>query len=358
MNKPFNDLKVIELANVLAGPAVGLFFAELGAEVIKIENKTLKGDVTRSWKLPSEDQGSAISAYFSSVNWNKKSLFLDLSDSSAKENVYALVKDADIVITNYKSGDAEKLGMNYELLKKINPGIIYAHISGFGEDSSRTAFDIVLQAETGFMFMNGTQESGPVKMPVALIDILAAHQLKEGILIALLQKMKTGKGAKVSVSLYDAAIASLANQATNWLMAGHDPQPCGSLHPNIAPYGELFTTRDKKLIVLAVGNDKQFKNLCTVLQANELLVDNRFSSNTLRVKSRTALFDHLQLLINEKDSSELMKHFIENDVPAGLVKSVREVLNEKAAQQLVLKQVEENGMESQRIKTAVFHIKH
>ena len=197
MSAIFKNLKVIELANVLAGPAVGMFFAELGADVIKIENKTTNGDVTRSWKLTTENPNQKGSAYFASVNWNKKSLFLDLKDAFDKTKVLELIKDADIVIANYKKGDAEKLGMDYESLKKTNPKLIYAHISGFGEDSSRIAFDIVLQAETGFMFMNGTSESGPIKMPVALIDILAAHQLKEGVLVALIKRMQTNEGSKV-----------------------------------------------------------------------------------------------------------------------------------------------------------------
>ncbi|MCX6296683.1 MAG: CoA transferase, partial [Bacteroidetes bacterium] len=215
MNTIFKDLKVIELANVLAGPAVGMFFAELGAQVIKIENKSTNGDVTRSWKIAKEDQKINSSAYYASVNWNKKSMFLDLKDASDKSKIIELIKEADIVISNYKKGDDIKLGMDFETLKKTNPTLIYAHISGFGEENSRTAFDIVLQAETGFMFMNGTKESGPIKMPVALIDILAAHQLKEGVLVALIKRMQTGNGSKVSVSLYDSAIASLANQATN-----------------------------------------------------------------------------------------------------------------------------------------------
>lgn len=354
MTTPFKELKVIELANVLAGPAVGIFFAELGAEVIKVENKSLKGDVTRSWKLPSEDQGSAISAYFASVNWNKKSVFTDLNNAAEQQKILDLIRDSDIVIANYKTGDDVKLGMDYETLKKINPGLIYAHISGFGEDSSRIAFDIVLQAETGFMFMNGTEESGPLKMPVALIDILAAHQLKEGILVALIQKMKTGKGAKVSVSLYDSAIASLANQASNWLMAGHNPKATGSLHPNIAPYGELFNTADSKLIVLAVGNDKQFEKLCIILEIAYLVKNEQFLNNTQRVKNRTMLFEKLQAKIKDYNSQELMDLLIKNDVPAGLIRSVKDVLSEKTATRLILKQKEENGIESQRIRTAIF----
>jgi crotonobetainyl-CoA:carnitine CoA-transferase CaiB-like acyl-CoA transferase len=151
MNLFFKDLKIVELANVLAGPAVGLFFAELGAEVIKIENKLSGGDVTRSWKLAKENTDSKTSAYYASVNWNKESLMVDLNDRSEIEKVYQLIRNADVVICNYKFGDDQKLGMDYNSLKAINPGIIYGQITGFGNDSKRTAYDLVLQAETGFM---------------------------------------------------------------------------------------------------------------------------------------------------------------------------------------------------------------
>lgn len=352
----FKDLKVIELANVLAGPAAGMFFAELGADVIKIENKATNGDVTRSWKLPSEDKNKNTSAYYASVNWNKKSLFVDIKNEQEKTKVYELIKDADIVISNYKAGDGVKLGMDHETLKKINPGLIYAHLSGFGENSSRTAFDIVLQAETGFMFMNGTAESGPIKMPVALIDILAAHQLKEGILVALINKIKTGKGSKVTVSLYDSAIASLANQATNWLMAGHDPQPVGSLHPNIAPYGEIFPTSDNKLIVLAIGSDKQFRQLCSILKTDALVEQENFSSNTSRVKNRNELFKILQPEIRKQNSKELLDAFIANDVPAGCIRSVKEVLGTENAKKLILSEKGEFGESTERIRSTIFNI--
>lgn len=358
MKTIFKDLKVVELANVLAGPAVGMFFAELGASVTKIENKSTNGDVTRSWKLPTENSDAKSSAYYASVNWNKTSLFLDLKNEFEKEKTLDLIKEADIVITNYKKGDAEKLGMDYENLKKINSKLIYAHLSGFGEDSSRTAFDIVLQAETGFMFMNGTAQSGPIKMPVALIDILAAHQLKEGILVALINRMQTGKGSKVSASLYDSAIASLANQATNWLMATHNPQPIGSLHPNIAPYGELFSTSDKQLIVLAIGNDKQFKQLCKVLNIESLLEDGQFTSNSIRVQNRIQLFEILAAEIKKQNSTNLMNTFIQHDIPAGKIKSIEEVFTEENAKNLTLQENDSFGTNSTRVKSAIFTIKY
>ena len=157
----------------------------------------------------------------------------DLKDSMDRQQVLDLIKEADILISNFRPASAEKMGMDYVRIQALNPRLIYAQLTGFGEKSNRVAFDMVLQAEAGFLYMNGAPNQLPVKLPVALIDILAAHQMKEGVLLALLKRVSSNKGAYVSVSLLDAALASLANQATNWLMAGHIPQPLGRLHPNI-----------------------------------------------------------------------------------------------------------------------------
>lgn len=220
----FQNLRVIELANVLAGPSVGQFFAELGAEVIKIENPKTKGDVTRSWKLKSEDSESSISAYFSAANSGKKSIALDLWNQEDLSILYKLIDKSDIVIASYKAGDAEKLRVDYESLKAINPKIIYGQITGYGDEDERVGYDAIIQAESGFMSMNGEQGGSSLKMPVALVDVLAAHHLKEAILLAYINLLKNNEGSKVSVSLFESAIASLANQATNYLIAGHNPQ--------------------------------------------------------------------------------------------------------------------------------------
>jgi crotonobetainyl-CoA:carnitine CoA-transferase CaiB-like acyl-CoA transferase len=347
----FQHLKIIELASVLAGPAVGMFFAELGAKVIKVENPKTNGDVTRGWKLSSENIDNPYSAYYASVNYNKEIIFEDISSSKGYSKLIELIKDSDIIISNFKPGDAEKLKLTSKELHKINPRLIYASITGFGDDDSRTAFDVVLQAETGFMSMNGTAESGPIKMPVALIDILAAHQLKEGILIALLQREKNNKGALVEVSLYDAAIASLANQASNWLMAGYIAQPIGSLHPNIAPYGETFKTKDGKLIVLAVGNDKQFNDLCCVLKLEKFINDERFINNTTRVKNRIVLKEILEEKIIQFQSNELISKLFELKVPVGIIKNIKEVFEDEKSKALIL-----NDAIGSRVKTAIFKI--
>ncbi len=334
MNKPFSDLVIIELAGVLAGPSVGLFFTELGAKVIKIENPKTQGDVTRSWKSPLENKEDSTSAYYWSVNAGKEILFLDLTLTKDLETFYMLVKTADVLISNYKLGDDVKLKVDYDTLSQINPTLIYASINGFGHDSPRTAYDLILQAESGFMFMNGEKNAKPLKMPVALIDLLAGHQLKEAVLIALLKKYKTQLGSCISVSLFDSALASLANQATNWLIAHHLPTAQGSLHPNIAPYGELFLTQDQHQITFAIGSNSQFKNLCMILEI-DLFENEQFKSNQQRVANR----DELHLLLNEKISQfffdDLFKLCLKNEVPIGKIRNLKEVFELPEAQQML-----------------------
>ncbi len=351
----FKDLKIIELAGVLAGPSVGMFFSELGAKVIKIESPITGGDITRKWKLPNENPENSKSAYYCSVNWNKEVLFADLGNDKDNKIITELIKGADIVITNFKKGDDKKFGMDYIALNKINKSLIYSSINGFGENQERTAFDVVLQAETGFMSMNGTSSSGSLKMPVALIDLLAAHQLKEAILLALINRQKTGKGAKVSVSLYETAISSLANQATNWLMNNHIPEKTGSLHPNIAPYGETFSTLDNKEIVLAIGSDKHFSVLCEILGKPELAVSEAYSKNIMRVKNREKLHKTLSVIFKNHLSLDLMNLFEKNLIPAGLVQNVKEVFeNSVIARNMILQETEENNQISKRVKSIAF----
>ena len=356
LSKCFEGLKVLELANVLAGPAVGMFFAELGADVLKIENSTTDGDMTRKWKLPSEDKNSNISAYYCSVNWNKTVKHLNLKEEEDQKFIHDLITKTDIVISNYKLGKAKNLKMDYDTLKKINPKLIYAHISGFGELSSRTAFDVVLQAETGFMSMNGQPDSPPTKMPVALIDVLAAHQLKEGILISLIQRSKTGKGNYISTSLYHSAIASLSNQATNWLMADCIPTKLGSTHPNIAPYGEIVTTKDNQKIVLAIGTNKQFIELCKIIGRFDLFKKDDFSTNEKRVFNRGKLINEIIISLEKIDSQFFIENCIKNDVPYGVVKNVKEVFEGTDADTLTLNE-KINNQQTSRVKTVAFEIK-
>ena len=341
MKDTFKNMIVVELAGVLAGPSVGLFFAELGATVIKIENPKTKGDITRSWKLQSEPTDENTSAYYWSVNTGKEVIFLDLTDKHDLEKFYTLVKIADVLISNYKAGDDIKLKVDYSTLSALNAELIYASINGFGTNSPRSAYDLILQAESGFMHMNGEKGSKALKMPVALIDLLAGHQLKEAILLALVKKNTTQKGSHVSVSLLDTAIASLANQATNWLIAHHLPSAQGSLHPNIAPYGEVFETKDKHLITFAIGTDKQFLSLCTILKLDTISPDN-YKTNQQRVIHREELFALLNDKIMHLGFDELFNNCIKMDVPIGKIRNLKEVFELPEAQNMLNQIINKN----------------
>jgi crotonobetainyl-CoA:carnitine CoA-transferase CaiB-like acyl-CoA transferase len=350
-NSLLKGINVLDLSSVLAGPLTGSFFAECGAKVVKVENEKTTGDVTRTWRTAGE-LPSSISAYYAAANYGKEVLLLDYTKEAHLEKVYELVRTADIVISNLLPTNAAKLGVDYDQLQRVNPLIVYGEINGFSDEPERVAYDMVLQAETGFMYINGSADSGPIKMPVALIDVIAAHHLKEGLLLGLIHKMKTQKGAKVRVSLKEAAIASLANQATNWLMCGQDAKPLGSLHPNIAPYGEMFRTMDDKSIVLAVGSNAQFEAL---LQLLCIASQDSWITNAQRVANRIELAKVIAPKFLEKTASEWMVLLNEKRIPAGVIKRISEVLEDPKIKHLIVEELMEN-VSTKRIKTSVFDI--
>lgn len=353
----FQGLKVVEFAGVLAGPAVGMFFAELGAEVIKIENKSTGGDMTRGWKLPSEDPDSPLSAYFCSVNWGKQHLMLDLNDPDDLQTALGHACRADVVISNFKPASARRLGVDAESLHARNPGLIYAQINAFSDpEDPRPAFDVVLQAEAGFLYMTGEAGRPPARMPVALIDLVAAHQLKEAILIALLHHARTGEGSVVGTSLMESALASLANQAGNFLMAGHVPQRMGAQHPNIAPYGDIFNCADGKPVLLAIGTERQFRALCEVLGLEWMLEDPDFQTNKERVNNREALNEVLSVAISTKLFDDLMPQLYAAAVPAAQIRDLRSVFDLPEAQAMILEEKTAGGLETKRVKTVAFNL--
>lgn len=353
---PLKDLLVLETAAVLAGPAVGMFFAELGARVIKVENPRTGGDVTRSWKLPIEDPASPVSAYFSSVNWGKEHRMLDLKQPVDRACFDELLITADVLITNHLAADAEKLGLDRERIRAMNPQLIHGHIKGFADRPHRPAFDVVLQAETGYISMTGTDAEHLAKLPIALIDVLAAHQLKEGLLVALLQRERTGKGAFVEVSLEEAALTGLINQASNRSMTGAVAGPMGTLHPNIAPYGELFTCADGGSIILAVGGQSQFEALCSVLDRYDLITDSRFATNTDRVRARVVLAQELASTIEQRKRADLLEALQQAGVPAGALMRLDEVMETPAARDMLLESVID-GVSTRRIRGNAFRIR-
>ncbi|MDG2370711.1 MAG: CaiB/BaiF CoA-transferase family protein [Flavobacteriales bacterium] len=347
------NLKIIEISSVLAGPSVGMFFAELGSEVIKIENKLSNGDITRKWHQTMEDSDKQ-SAYFSSANWGKKHIFLDFNNSSDKKKLIKLVKAADILITNFKHGDAEKFNLTFKFCKSINQKIIYAKIEGFKTNPHRVAFDAIIQAETGFMSINGESGEQGVKMPVAMMDILAAHQLKEGILIALLKRKENSKAYCVSTTLEETGYASLANQASNYLMTNVVPRKMGSLHPNIAPYGEKVITKDKESFLLAIGTDKQFLKFSSYIGLSEKSMS-EYKNNKKRVLNRKNLIKKIQKRVSQISAIEFSSNCIKLNIPIGKINTIENAFKSTAAQNMILKE-NVNGQITKRVASIAFKI--
>mmetsp|Transcript_1734 Transcript_1734/g.2733 ORF Transcript_1734/g.2733 Transcript_1734/m.2733 type:complete len:452 (+) Transcript_1734:55-1410(+) len=336
--KMMEGMMVLELATVLAGPSVGQFLGELGARVIKVESPKTHGDVTRTWKLPMEGDDVEISAYFSSCNVGKESIVIDMATDQGKQVVHDLAAKADCVVVNYKPGDAEKLGVDYETLSKLNERLIYGQITGYGLDDKRVGYDAVIQAESGLQYMNGTPDTEPCKLPLPLVDIIGAHMLKQGILVELWRRERTGRGGMVNASLANAAIATLVNQGLGYLREGVVPQRIGSDHPTIVPYGTVFATKDpNELLTIAVGSDKQFRSLCEVLGHPDLADPNgKYAHNPSRCKHRDELKASLRELFAQHSRSELLQKLADHRIPCGPVNDLRDAFKQHQAEELVV----------------------
>ena len=346
-------LRVLELANVLAGPATGMFCAELGAEVLKLEHPQ-GGDPTRGWTVPEEQPWGGVSAYFAATNWGKKSLTVDLTKIEGQTIAQGLAAKADVVIAAFKPGDDARLGVDATRLRAANPKLIYAQVSAYGIEDPRPGFDAVIQAEAGFMHLNGDPEGPPTKMPVALMDLLAAHQLKEALLLALLKRERFGEGSHIQIALFDAALASLANQATNHLVAGRNPGRMGSGHPNVVPYGTLYAAQDGKHFVLAIGTDRQFTALARALGLEGLAKDPRFATNGARVQHRDALDEILHRAFGAENSATLERALAAAKVPFGPVNDLTEAFAHPRAQRTALTDVLANGQPLRAVSSLAF----
>ena len=327
---------VLELANILAGPITTMFFAELGARVIKIENPHTRGDATRNYKMPSEDPASDVSAYFACANWGKESIAIDTATSAGRGIVHDLVRRADIVIASFKPGDEKKLQLDPITLRALNPRLIYGQINAYGADDPRPGFDAILQAEAGFTYLNGEPDGPPTKMPVALIDLLLAHQLKEGLLLALLKRERTGEGSLVSASLLKAGVSSLANQATNYLVGGVVPKRLGSEHPNIVPYGAILTCSDGRELVIASGTERQYRALMDVLDLAAVGAGARFATGQLRVRNRSAMLALIRPRAATFTGAQLSARLTAAKVPFGFVNDMAAVFQQPGAQETLL----------------------
>ena len=321
---PLEGLRVLDLSRVLAGPYTTMMLADLGADVLKIEHPE-RGDDTRHWGPPF---AGGESAYFLSVNRNKRSAGVDLKDPEGLEKVKRLATNADVVIENMRRGALETLGLGYEALKELNPGIVYCSITGFGPgpDEDRPGYDFLIQARGGIMGITGFPDGEPTKVGVAIADMVCGLQAAMAVLAALHRRSATGEGARIEVPLFESQLSWLANRAQEYLVSGEDVGRLGNAHPSIVPY-QTFDASDKKL-ALAVGNDAQFKNLCQAVGRPELAGDERFAENPDRVANREELVTILEEEFRKKTADEWVEEIREAGVPCGPVNPLTDVFSD------------------------------
>jgi crotonobetainyl-CoA:carnitine CoA-transferase CaiB-like acyl-CoA transferase len=330
---PLKGLRVVELARILAGPWIGQTLADLGAEVVKVEAP--EGDDTRRWGPPFIDRPRAdgttekVAAYFHAANRGKTSVTCDFNDPADLNRLRALIDDADVVVENFKVGGLARFGLDYDTLSARNPGLVYASITGFGQDGPRATqpgYDFLIQGMSGIMDLTGSPDGEPQKVGVAWIDIFTGLYGVIAVQAALAERERSGRGQHLDLSLLDCGVAVLANQATNHLLGGMVPHRLGNAHPNIVPY-QLFPASDGHLI-LACGNDRQFAALCRVLDLPDLPGDPDFATNPARVAHRDRLVPMLTAATSRRTRADLIALMEGAGVPAGPVNDVSEALSE------------------------------
>lgn len=317
-------IKVLDLSRVLAAPGCTQILADLGAEVLKIERPG-QGDETRQWTPPTFEDGT--SAYFATVNRNKKSVTIDMSRPEGQAIIRRLAQEADILVENFKVGGLKKYGLDYESLKAINPRLIYASLTGFGQngpDAHKPGYDYIIQALSGLMSITGPADGMPHKVGVAVVDLFTGLQLTIGIQAALRAREHSGRGQHVDVSLLDSALTMTANIGQNYLANGKTPQRLGNAHQSIVPY-QVFEVANQQHMVLACGNDKQFAAVCQVM-GESWNQDTRFASNPLRVQNRNELIPLMQSVFFTKSRDEWIALFEAAGVPCGAINTIDEAL--------------------------------
>jgi len=331
MPKPLAGLRVLELARILAGPWAGQMLADLGADVIKVERKGT-GDDTRGWGPPFVEgaDGKHIgSAYFHSANRGKRSIEMDFESEEGKRIVRKLAARSDILIENFKVGGLAKFGLDYKSLKDECPRLIYCSVTGFGQDgpyAKRAGYDLMAQGMGGMMDLTGMADGPPTRVGVAISDIFTGCYSVIGILAAVAQREKTGKGCYVDTALVDSTVGVLANQALNYLVSNELPKRIGNSHPNIVPYQE-FPVADGHVIV-ATGNDSQYVKFCNVLGAPELAQNPAYKNNVGRLKNRNELVGKLTALTKQMKRDELLGKLEAQGVPAGPINNLEQVFSD------------------------------
>lgn len=319
-----DGVRVLDLSRVLAGPYCTQLLADLGAEVWKLEAPS--GDDTRHWGPPFA-QGE--SAYYLAVNRGKKSVVVNLKDERGQHLLQGLAAQADVLVENFKVGDLARYGLDYETLSATNPRLVYASITGFGQTGPRAAepgYDAAIQGLSGLMSITGEADGPPVKIGVAVVDVLTGLHAAVGILAALNERERSGRGQHLDLALFDTALASLVNQAQSTFLTGDSPERMGSAHPQIVPYG-AFEAKDS-WFMLAVGNDAQFRRMCEALGLDDAAQDARFETNAGRVEHRDELVGQLNTLFRSKERAAWLEIFASAGVPATPVHSVGEALED------------------------------
>ncbi len=323
-------IKVLDLSRVLAGPSCTQVLADLGAEVIKVERPHI-GDETRHWAPPAFSDDT--SAYYATINRNKKSLTVDITTPAGQTIIKQLIADSDILVENFKVGGLKKYGLDYASLKQDHPRLIYASLTGFGQtgpDAKLPGYDYIIQGLSGLMSITGPSAGEPHKVGVAVVDLFAGLQLTIGIQAALIARQRSGRGQHVDVALLDSALAMLANVGMNHLASGEVPPRLGNQHPNIVPY-QVFEAEGDRHFILACGNDSQFIKLCTMLEVN-WHQDHRFTTNPARVKHR----ELLSASLSEKFAQQSRTHWLQAlsiaGIPSGPIHNVAEALAMPQAQ--------------------------
>jgi len=317
-------IKVLDLSRVLAGPSCTQILADLGAEVIKVERPTL-GDETRHWSPPEFADGT--SAYYATINRNKQSLTVDITTKAGQDIIKKLAASSDVLVENFKVGGLKQYGLDYDSLKRLNPQLVYASLTGFGQtgpDAKKPGYDYIIQGLSGLMSITGAKEGEPHKVGVAVVDLFAGLQLTIGIQAALLSRQRSGQGQQVDVALFDSALAMLANVGMNHLATNEIPPRLGNEHPNIVPY-QVFAANNNQHFILACGNDAQFAKLCELIGADWHL-ESRFNTNPNRVANREALIAKLNDIFSTQSRDYWLSAFEAVGVPSGAINNIREAL--------------------------------
>ncbi len=322
------DLKILDLSRVYAAPAGSMILADLGADVIRIESP--KGtDSMREWEPFLNNE----STYYFSANRNKRSVTIDLKNETGKSLFLKLVKNADVVLENFKTGTVDRLGIGYEQLKEVNPNIIMCSVTGYGQTgpySKEPGFDPVIQAISGLMDVTGETEGEPTRVGIPIVDIISSLYTAISIISAIRLRDKGGEGQHIDISLLDVQMSSLANVASSYLMTDYISKRLGNQHNNVVPY-QVFQCKDRAMMI-AVGNDKQFKSLCEIIHHPEWLEDDRYRTNSARVGHRDEMTDLLQPIFKKKTADEWFKIFSEYGIPSGPVNNVEQAFNHPQVQ--------------------------